>query len=136
MAFSIPLFILAFGSPIFIGVFYWHNFEKWTDEHFEHKWGAPLEGLDLTRRITLLHPIFFCLRRIILVIITVYFYHFVWMQLFVQTYMSLAIYTYLITFKPLLDSHEVNMEIFNEVCTLMLVCVLYTFTEYVPDPVE
>ena len=44
--FSIVSCILLILMPIWVLVFYWRNRERWNEDGFNQRWGAPLDGLD------------------------------------------------------------------------------------------
>lgn len=50
--------------PIFIVIFYNHNFHKLENEEFEAKYGAVYEGLKKKKKIVLFYPVYFIIKRI------------------------------------------------------------------------
>lgn len=55
------------------------------------------------------------------------------LQLFITSTYSVAILTYIIKFRPFLTALNNFLEIFNELCFLILVYLSYLFTDYVVE---
>ena len=57
---------LVILAPIFMVIFYCRKFNQWEDPDFEEKYGAVFEGLRKDSRLSLLYPLIFIFRRLIL----------------------------------------------------------------------
>ena len=44
--FSVVMTLLLVLLPVWSTIFYWKNRNKWEDDDWDEKWGAPLEGLE------------------------------------------------------------------------------------------
>jgi len=74
--FSIVLALVMVFFPIFVGVFYTHNFDKILreDRKFLSKWGGLIEPLNFKRRgkSVILYPVVSLVRKLILAATMVY----------------------------------------------------------------
>ena len=76
----------------------------------------------------------FYMRRVAFVITVLVFREYLWAQLAVQNFLSLAMSIYLQWFKPLESNFANNIETFNEVTTIVLTYFLLCFSDFVPEP--
>ena len=103
--FSITLIVL----PFFILYFYLkkHDIMNSEDEEvveeFIAKFGAPMEGLHLDKRWSVVYPVTFLIRRVLFVIIVLQLFTVVVIQIGLQIVMALLAYAYLIQFEPFTD---------------------------------
>jgi hypothetical protein len=87
--FSIALFVLAAGLPLWILIFFWWNISKWEEDEFMNKYSPILEGTRLKYNrfeagntwIALMYPVLMLLRRIGFVVTVVFFPDFTWLQM-------------------------------------------------------
>jgi len=68
--FSIILAALIGILPLFMVIFYLKYFSDWQNNEFNHKYGAPLDGLKKGNKSSLILPIYFVIRRFLLCLIT------------------------------------------------------------------
>ena len=126
--------------PFFIFFFYLKNFEKMNSEdeevaeEFEERYGSPLEGLKKENKSSIFHSIWFILRRILFVMIVLHLYKQVLLQLGLQLILSLVSYVYLIQYEPFSEPLIQWLEVFNEVCCILIIDTLYCFTDVIVDP--
>ena len=64
-------FVTVVG-PFWILGFYLKNFDKWENEDWQEKWGAPLEGLRKNTKWSVFYPIWFLIRRIMFIYTAIY----------------------------------------------------------------
>ena len=103
-------------------------------EEFEAKYGAPMEGLKLNTRWSIAYPVQFVVRRWLYVIIILYLFENVILQLSCQLILAILAYGYLVHFKPFEDSIIQKLEVFNEAMCILVIDILFCFTDVVPDP--
>ena len=115
--------------PVFILVFYCYKFEKWESEEFSEKYGAVFEGLRKDSRASLLYPIFFILRRFILVIVATVTQKNIFVQVLSMQVLSFLQISYLVRYRPFEEPLLQKLEIFNEVTTILLVDLLTIFSD-------
>lgn len=129
------LFGLAlFALPFFVVVFYLINFEKLTDKNFMGRYGEVYAGLNPERKSTIAFSVFFLLRRYIFAItICLTLFWQVWFQIATQLVLSMGSACFLLNFTPFEDALPLDLEIFNEVTTIMLLYHVTCFTEFIPS---
>ena len=76
---------------------------------------------------------FFSLRRIVLIVITVYYTEYPSFQIMIYLFFSQLNVMYLIGYKPYEDPFTNKNEIFNEICVLVVGYHLFVFTDFVED---
>lgn len=135
LIYAVVFLFLSLISPIFIVVFYLKNQHLWKEESFLQVYGGPLEGLNLEKKASLLHPLFFCIRRILLLVVTINMYPHVTFQLLTMAYVSHACYILFVTVKPFEETFEYKMQVYNEVTTLMLCLSMFGLTNAF-DPIK
>ena len=95
--------------PFFVLFFYLKNFERMNSEdeeiveEFEDKFGAPMEGLKKELKASIFYSIWFIVRRVLFVLIVLYLYKRVLLQLGLQLFLSLVSYVYLVQWRPFDD---------------------------------
>ena len=126
--------IALLALPVFISVYYTINFDKLKEPEFEEKYGEVYAGLNAEKKSTIFFAVFFLMRRYIFVI-TICFTLFwqVWLQISLQMILSLASACFLINFSPFEESLPLQLEIFNEITTVLLLYLVACFTEFVHD---
>ena len=124
--FFATLFVL---SPFLISLFYCCNFHRLRDAEFIKKWGSTYEGLDVSRRISLVYPIIFVVKRMTFCFVVLFLTKWPTFQLFATLLMQLLVTCYLLHFRPFETRLLNNLEIFNEVVTNMIVVDMFLLTE-------
>ena len=71
---SIVLGLLLILFPVFILVFYLRNFDRLGDQEFLHKYGGVYEGLKTNKKSVLAYPVYFVIRRISFMAISLLLY--------------------------------------------------------------
>lgn len=99
----IVLFSAAAVFPVFICVFYCRSFARWNDPDFDQKYGAVFEGLRKDRRSSLLYPLIFSVRRILLTLLAFFFSHDFFIQVNLMNLLTSIQLIYLIHCKPFED---------------------------------
>ena len=128
---------ISFLLPFFILIFYFKNYDRMNSEdeevaeEFDEKWGAPMEGLNKDNKWSLAYPVMFLTRRILFVLIVLWLYTNVILQLALQISITLISYAYLTHFKPFEDRIVQELEVFNEVMLLIMIDVLVCFTDII-----
>jgi len=119
--------------PIWIIFFYLRNFDRLEDEKFSEKYGATYEGLKANEKTWIIYPVYFVIRRVLFMVISLLLYHFVMFQLILMILLTLASACYILHIRPF-DEHLVNnLEAMNEIFTLMLLNVTFCFSDLVDN---
>jgi hypothetical protein len=129
--------ILAAGIfilPIFIIAFYLKNIDKLDDEEFQEKFGSVYEGLVTGKKSAIAYSVFFIIRRAAFAAASLFLYDKVLLQLPAMTFLTIMGVAYLTTFSPFEDKLCENLDILNEVCTVLLIDICYLFTDVWPNP--
>jgi len=129
---AIFMAVCLVSMPVFILVFYCRNFERLEDSEFAQKYGSVYEGL-VIKRSALFYPFFFIIRRATLALTALKNENFVWLQIALQIYLTLAQAVYLLHFKPFDNSLVQKLEVYNEICSLFLLACVLCFTDLIPS---
>ena len=132
----IVLTVALAALPIWILVFYCRNFARWDDEGFDVKYGAVFEGLRKDKRSSLAYPIILILRRFVLVFLSTVTRDMFFIQLAITVLIAVIQVAYLSNYRPFEENLQNNLEIFNEVTTIMLVDILSVFSEANSQPMD
>lgn len=135
---SIILIVLLTVLPIFLIYFFVKNALNWTNVNFLGKYGALLEGTDRKRHtkkwIIVLIPASFFARRITMCLCIVFFDAFLVGQIGVQIIISTLLIILIGWHRPLESAFANNLELFNEIVTMMTLYLMFCFSDWVPDP--
>jgi len=80
---SLLWFIVVVGLPVFFIWFYLYNWKKVKDEDFEETFGCVYEDMKTKSKLVLIYPVFFVLRRNVLLVTVIAGYQFIWLQIMV-----------------------------------------------------
>lgn len=75
--------LALFVGPIFLLIFYTCRYKSWTDDKFEQRFGAVLDGLRKDTRMSIFYPAFFMIRRTVFALQAVFAPTYFSMQLIV-----------------------------------------------------
>ena len=114
--------------PFAILFFYLKNLDKWGDEKFQERYGAPFEGLDKEKKSIVVYPFTFCVRRLLLTAAIVFFNEHFFIQMASTLVLSTIQIWYLGDYRPFEELLVLRLEIFNEVTTIILVYILMFFS--------
>ena len=106
-----------------------------SDPDFEERYGEVYGGMHPDRQVSIVQPIFFLLRRYIFVFticIPIFSGH-SWLQIQLQLVLTIFSLIFLLHFDMFLESLVENLEIFNEITTLILLYHLLGFTKFIGD---
>lgn len=129
--------ILAAGIfilPVFIIVFYLKNMDKLDDEEFQEKFGSVYDGLVTGKKSAIAYSVFFIIRRAAFAAASLFLYDKVLIQLPAMTFLTIISVAYLSTYSPFEDKLCQNLDILNEVCTVILIDICYLFTDVWHNP--
>ena len=107
--------------PVFFLIFYCLKFKKWGKPGFEERYGAAIAGLRTDRRSSLFYPVNFILRRFALVLVAKFTQDNFFVQFMTMQAFSFAQFIYLVNCKPFTEQLLQNLELFNEVVTIILI---------------
>jgi len=124
--------LLAF--TLFVAIFYIRKYKQFGTEEFDEKYGTVVEELDLKRgkKISLIYPVVFLMRRFIMSFMAVYLERWSYLQIMGLMYLSMAVIIILGLSEPFKTKKANRIEIFNEVSTMFVVYHLMIFTDFVP----
>jgi len=125
--------VLVLGLPFFILIFYCKNFDRLKDEEFEDTWGAVYEAHEADMRASLWFNVIFMIRRILFAVVAIGYQDKLWLQMTVSMIVTLFSGVYLVEIKPFTEPLLDRLEVFNELTSLLLFCVSYTFSEMTDD---
>ena len=105
------------------------------EPNFRKKYGEVYGGMHPDRAECIVHPLFFLLRRYIFVltICIPMFSEQPWLQIESQLVLTMVSLIFLLHYDMYLERLVENLEIFNEVTTLVLLYHLLGFTKFVSD---
>lgn len=100
---------------------------------FTKKWGKLYEDINIKKRVNMLHPLFFVLRRLLFVVIGFYFNGKGSIQIIMLNYLNLSQFIYFGYFMPLKTRSLNRMTFFYETLIQTIMICLFCFTDFVPD---
>ena len=121
--------VLLIIAPFFVAIFYYRNFDKFEDEEFKETYGSVYEGLKTTNRTVIVYAVYLLIRRAAFTFLAILIYRQVMVQLGLASVITLLSACYLLQFQPFDDPLLNKLEVVNEVITLFLISVSYTFTD-------
>ena len=139
--FTIVLAAVMIALPVFIAVCYFTNIERLDDEKFASKYGTLYDGMKLnedklrqhTRKVSIWFPLAFVLRRIAFIMIAFCLSTWPVFQLIAMILITTAMIFYLMWFKPFEDNFFNHIEVMNEVTAMLLLYIMFSFTDWIPD---
>ena len=124
---SVFSILLGVATALFLPVamvFYLKNFKNWGDEAFASRYGAFYDGLRTDRKSSLLFHIIFLIRRFAFTMMAIYAGDYLFVQIWVLLATSTMQVSYLFVCRPFDSEFMNNIEIFNELTTIVLTYVL------------
>jgi hypothetical protein len=109
-------------------IFYLKNFDKWESEEFDEIYGAPLEGLNKSKKSSLFFPVYFVIRRVSFCMTTFFLFDYVIIQLIVHYVLTMISIVYLTNFYPHEEELEFKLELMNECFTILAIDLCLFFT--------
>lgn len=122
---------LMYSAPLMIFVFLYRRQQRVNRRIFKARFGSLYEGLRVDCLMSILSNFFFTLRRLFLIIITVFFTEHPAFQVMAYIFCSQLNLMYLIHYKPYETPQANKSEIFNEACVLAAGYHLFIFTDFV-----
>ena len=115
--------------PFFILDFYLAtNFYKIDSEDFEAKYGSVYEGLKKDKKLSLIYPVYFIIRRMLFMCISMFMYKCVIIQILLMLLITMVEIIYIIEVQPFDEPLINHLEIVTECFTLILIDLTYFFT--------
>lgn len=108
--------------------------DKLDDEEFQEKFGSVYEGLETGKKSALVYSVFFILRRLAFAAASLFLYQYVMVQLPIMIYLTMIGFVYLKTYSPFEDKLNEQLDLLNEVVTIVLIDICYLFTDMWPNP--
>ena len=119
--------------PVFILTFYNVNEDKFDDEEFEEKYGAPYEGLDTRKKTAIYFSLIFIFRRLSYAAISITLYNYVMIQIPLMVILTLFNVFFLVHYSPYDDKLIEYLDIVNDVTTIILIDMSYLFTDMISN---
>ena len=118
--------------PIFLLAFYCKRFDKMADEGFKAKYGSGYDSLKTDRRSILFFPVFFLVRRGLFIFLALSLSDDrSSLFLFILMAMTIIEAIYLVIYKPFETQLLQNLELFNEITSMILLYTALGFTDWV-----
>lgn len=95
--------------------------------------GLKLKSRSISRRVAISYVLYFVVRRISLIIMSIMLMNYPIFNILLQLVISVTVISYLLSFKIFKDNRFTNLEIFNEVCSLATLYLVLFFTDFVRD---
>jgi hypothetical protein len=131
--FSCLLGVTLVLLPIWIVVFYLKNFDQLEKEDFQKKFGAVYEGLKPTEKTWIVYPVYFIVRRVLFMVISLLLYRSVTAQLLLMQLLTLCSAGYILHFWPFDESLVNSLEAMNECFTLAMLHVSFCFSDLIDN---
>lgn len=109
------------------------NFKRLSSPTFSAKFDSLYEGLDMGSRYAMWYYSIFTVRRLIYGISAVALDKHPIVQIAILNVQSTLVIIYLTLVKPFEVSYMNKLEIFNEICILIVSYHMFIFTDFVPD---
>ena len=128
------LLTILFGPLVLILIvalvyFYSKNYERWSDTNFKDRFGTVFEGLRTDTKLVLFYTVIFLGRRAAFCVVAIFFKDYLFVQVLCLLVFSTIALTYLLLVKPFVEPRMQRLEIFNEICTLLLTYNMLCFSE-------
>lgn len=122
------IYTATLAFPFFILIFYLQNYNNWKEKNFDNKYGAIFVGLRKDKKSSLLYPLIFSMRRILLTIVIILTANQLFLQLASQLFVITVQIWYLVTYKPFEEPLMQRLEIYNELTMISLIYCVITFS--------
>lgn len=131
--FALMLGFLLVASPFFILGFYHWNFTRFSDEDFQERYGSVYEGLKKDHRSVIFYMAYFVIRRASFALSSVLLYEYVVLQIEISMLITLIAASYIIMYHPYEEPLLNRLEVMTECFTLLLLGVIFAFTDMFLD---
>ena len=130
---AIFIVIITFASPIFIAFFLKMNADSLMIPSFKQKYESFYSSIRISSRGALYLNSMFTIRRLLFSMSLVLLSHFPILQIFFQFFLSYIMLKYLIDTRPYDEPILNRLELFNEICILIINYHLLVFTSFISD---
>jgi len=132
---SFSLLLILAVAPFWIIIFYCCRFKKFADKDFVSTYGSTISGLRTDRRSVIFQPVYFLLRRYAFFYIAIRWADNSSGQIHFLIMSNMIAALYILSFRPFNARLLHNLEVFNEVTSLILLYVTIGFLHkvYVDD---
>jgi hypothetical protein len=120
--------------PIFSAVFLRRNNERLGEEDFNRSYGTLYQGIKVHSPSCHFFTTFFCIRRLLIAVITVNSNWLLISNIYISIFGSLAMIKLLFDYSPFQDRVIDRFEKINEIFYLLNCYFLFLFTDFVGDP--
>lgn len=97
---------------------------------FRKRFGQFYEDIKTSKRIRKTYPFLFILRRIMVVVITMYMNHILGIQVMTIMYMNLFFFVFVGSTRPFKDKNFNKFNLFSESCILHMTYLMVIFTDF------
>ena len=137
-ALSVIFLAVAVGTLVFYAVGYFRQSRELRAEKFGEEFSPLLEGAKFgrseSRWYIILLPVFFFVKRLILIAILIFASHCIWVQIALLNSMALATIIFTLWYMPWESRQDNYLEAFNEATILLLTYHLWSFANIVREP--
>ena len=142
LIFGLVFSVISLILPIFIIVFYPKRTDEWTTKVFNKKYGTVLAGLDrdpdpvrkgYDKRWALFYQMLLLLRRLLFVIAVIGAPNFLVLHFLLLFASSTASIIFLLSLWPTIKPRDTKLQVFNEICSYLLLYHLMCFSDFLPD---
>ena len=128
---SIVVAVGTFLLPTFFGLFYLDHFFAWDKEEFAI-YAEAVDGLK-RKKISILSPIYFVIRRVTFVVIAMRYHTTPVLQLTIFNVLTAVSFAYVALFRPFESNLQNNLELLNEFVSIVLIDLCFLFTDLEPS---
>ena len=118
-----------FGKTSFDSVFFFYTSKAFGTLYV----GLNLDTDESKRTTGLFFPFFFVIRRLLFLVAAMFMQGFLWGQLAIQFFSCTTMVIYLMTFWPFEDPKFTEIELMNELTSILLLYHMFCFTDWIPD---
>ena len=129
---SILVTACTFLLPMFFGFFYLDHYFEWEKEKFEI-YADALDGLKKHKKISVFSPIYFVIRRVTFVMIAMRYHKTPVLQLTLFNVLTAISFAYVGLFRPFESNLQNNLELLNELVSIILIDLCFLFTDLEPS---
>lgn len=114
----------------FVSFFYiYRHKHNLNDPTFNRKYQSLYENVDITKKTALAYNSINMLRKLLLAVMYVFLSEVITVQLLIGILSTLSMIIYLIQIEPFKDKRENWIQVFNEICIMSVLYVMYCFSE-------
>ena len=126
--------------PLYILFYYFARVDSLDDPPFKARFGSLYDSLKMNesdehreRKVSILHPFLFVMRRLVIISTAIWLAPWPVIQLIVAFFTTMVLVVYLLWWRPFERNFDNGIEVMNEMSSLLLLYLLMTFSDWIPD---